>query len=48
MLRMDAKAKANPAFFGKAYQETQPNTVLTTMTFEEEQEEFVKKQKKQF
>lgn len=47
LLKMDSKAKANPAFFGKAYQETQPKTVLTSITFEEEQEEFIKKQKTQ-
>ena len=45
LLKMDAKAKADPIFFGTAYASTQPQAVLHTQTFEEEQEEFRKKQK---
>lgn len=45
LLKMDALAKQDPLFTGKAYKETQPQTILSTMTFEQEQEEFTKKQK---
>jgi WD repeat-containing protein 70 len=47
LLRMDAVAKADPLFTGNAYKDSQPKPVLTTMTFEEEQEEFKKRQKQQ-
>ena len=46
LIKMDSLAKADPIFFGRAYGESQPKTVLHTMTFEEEQEEFKKKQKR--
>jgi hypothetical protein len=45
LLKMDAAAKAQPMFFGGAYGTQQP-TVLHTTTFEEEQEEFKKRQKR--
>lgn len=32
---------------GKAYEQTQPKPVLTSLTFEEEQEDFKKRQKHQ-
>lgn len=47
LLRVDAVAKADPLFTGNAYKDTQPKPLLTSMTFEEEQEEFKKKQKQQ-
>eukprot|EP01038_Epipyxis_sp_PR26KG_P011937 gene11937-15978_t len=46
LLKRDAEAKANPLFVGKAYQKTQPNNILYGKTFEQEQEEFKKDQKK--
>jgi glucose/arabinose dehydrogenase len=46
LLRVDAEARADPKIFGSAYATTQPKAQLHTMTFEEEQEEFKKKQKK--
>jgi hypothetical protein len=46
LLKVDAIAKADPIYFGNAYAATQPQTVLYTQTFEEEQEEFRKRQKK--
>lgn len=44
ILKMDELAKKEPIFFGEAYSKTQPKTLLHTMTFEEEQEEFKNKQ----
>ena len=46
LIKMDAAAKADPIFFGRAYEGTQPTTVLHDITFEEEKEEFKKKQKR--
>lgn len=46
LLRVDAEARADPKFMGSAYAATQPKAQLHTMTFEEEQEEFRKRQKK--
>ena len=46
LLKMDEKAKADPIFFGRAYDSSNPKNVLHTQTFEEEQEEFKKKQKR--
>lgn len=46
LLKFDAVAKADPMFLGPAYQASQPATQFHTMTFEQEQEEFKKKQKK--
>lgn len=47
LLKYDEKAKADPLFLGPAYQATQPTPQLAAMTFEEEQEEFRKKQRKE-
>lgn len=46
LLKMDEKAKSDPIFFGRAYDSTNPKNVLHTQTFEEEQEEFKKRQKR--
>lgn len=46
LLKYDALAKADPMFYGGAYGGTQPSSQLHTMTFEEEQEEFKKRQKR--
>ena len=45
LLRMDELAKKDPIFFAKAYQETQPVPILYEESFEQEQEEFKKKQR---
>lgn len=45
LLKVDAEARANPMFLGKAYESSQPKPVLYEMTFEQEQDEFRKKQK---
>ena len=47
LLKFDEKAKADPLFLGPAYEATQPKPMFTTMTFEEEQEEFRKRQRKE-
>ena len=46
LLKMDSIAKADPMFLGHAYATTQPQAMMHSMTFEEEQEDFKKKQKK--
>jgi WD40 repeat protein len=46
LLKYDEIARADPMFTGAAYMHTQPKAVLHSMTFEEEQEEFFKNQKK--
>lgn len=46
LIGVDAEARADPKIFGRAYEATQPKNQLHTMTFEEEQEEFKKRQKK--
>lgn len=46
LLKMDSVAKADPMFLGSAYANTQPQSMMHSMTFEEEQEDFKKKQKK--
>lgn len=46
LLKMDAVAKADPIFLGKAYGATQPSPQLHSLTFEEEQVDFKKKMKK--
>ncbi len=46
LLKMDQAAKSDPIFLGRAYSESQPVTSLHTSTFEQEQEEFKKKQKR--
>jgi hypothetical protein len=46
LIKMDALAKSDPIFFGRAYGTSQPQTMLHSMTFEEEQEDFKKKQKR--
>jgi hypothetical protein len=46
---MDEKAKKDPMFFGRAYEKANPKdgkNLLHSQTFEEEQEEFKKKQRK--
>ena len=45
-LNKDQEAKADPLFLGKAYQKSQPTTLFHGVTFEEEQDEFKKNQKK--
>jgi WD40 repeat protein len=45
LLKMDAVAKSDPIYLGRAYQHSQPKTILADKTFEEEQEEFRKRQK---
>jgi WD40 repeat protein len=45
LLKYDAQAKADPMFLGPAYETSQPKTQLSKLTFEQEQEEFRKKQK---
>ena len=47
LLAQDSAAKADPSnsIFGRAYQHTQPETKLHTETFEEEKQNFKKKQK---
>ena len=45
LLRMQDLATKDPLFLGKAYQESQPQAVLLDTTFEEEQEDFKKRQK---
>ena len=45
LLKMNEKAENDPKFFGNAYSTSQPKRILSTTTFEEEQEEFKKKQK---
>ncbi len=46
LLKMDALTKQDPKFLGRAYQGSQPKTILAEKTFEEEQEELRKRQKK--
>jgi len=45
LLRVDALAKSDPMFLGNAYKDSQPAPLFLEQTFEEEQEEFKKKQK---
>eukprot|EP00607_Mallomonas_marina_P001345 CAMPEP_0182438536 /NCGR_PEP_ID=MMETSP1167-20130531/85832_1 /TAXON_ID=2988 /ORGANISM="Mallomonas Sp, Strain CCMP3275" /LENGTH=650 /DNA_ID=CAMNT_0024631947 /DNA_START=87 /DNA_END=2039 /DNA_ORIENTATION=- len=45
LLRMDEKAKQDPVFIGRAYKDTQPVTEMSEQSFEQEQEEFKKKQR---
>jgi len=45
LLSMDAMAKADPVFIGRAYKDSQPVTQFAESSFEEEQEEFKKRQK---
>ena len=40
---VDALAKSDPIFFGRAYGASQPQTILHSKTFEEEQEEMKKR-----
>lgn len=46
LLKMDAKAKADPIFLGAAYAKTQPKVGLHERTFEEESEEFNSKKRR--
>ena len=46
LLKLDAKSKSDPIFLGSAYQKSQPVTALHAQTFEEEQEDFKKRQKR--
>jgi hypothetical protein len=43
LIKMDALAKSDPIFFGRAYGASQPQTILHSKTFEEEQEEMKKR-----
>lgn len=45
LLKLDKLAKEDPIYFGNAYSTSQPKMKLADMTFEQEQEEFKKKQK---
>jgi len=45
LLKMDALAADDPIFFGRAYEKNQPVKEMHTETFEEEQEQFKKRQK---
>lgn len=46
LLKLDALTKEDPMFLGRSYSTTQPKTQLSELTFEQEQEEFKKKQRK--
>jgi hypothetical protein len=46
LLKMDAKAEEDPIFFGRAYETNQPVKEMHSETFEEEQEQFKKRQKR--
>ena len=46
LLKLDSLTKSDPIYLGRTYSTTQPVTQMTEMTFEEEQEEFRKKQKR--
>ena len=46
LLKLDSLARSDPMFLGEAYGKTQPKTKLAELTFEQEQEEFKKKQKR--
>jgi hypothetical protein len=46
LLKLDAETKKNPLYLGKAYETTQPKNILFHQTFEEEQIDFKKNQKK--
>lgn len=48
LLKMDELTKKDPKFLGRAYQQSQPQNALHSKTFEEEQEEFLNKQKQIF
>lgn len=45
LLKVASEAQANPMFMGKAYQSTQPGSQLHHITYEQEAEEFKKKQR---
>jgi hypothetical protein len=45
LLKMDAAARSDPMFLGRAYEESQPVTKLHDRTFEQEQEHLKKKMK---
>ena len=45
LLKMDKVEKEDPIYFGHAYNSSQPKNKLADLTFEQEQEEFKKKQK---
>jgi hypothetical protein len=46
LLKMDKLAGDDPIFFGRAYEKNQPVKEMHTETFEEEQEQFKKRQKR--
>lgn len=46
LLKMDSLAEKEPIFFGRAYEKNQPVREMHSETFEEEQEQFKKKQKR--
>ena len=46
LLKMDNLAQNDPIFFGRAYEKNQPVKEMHSETFEEEQEQFKKRQKK--
>lgn len=46
LLRIDAKAKANPIFVGNAYKSSEPEKKLHGSTFEQEQADFKHGQRK--
>lgn len=45
LLKMDELAKKEPIFFANAYQKSQPVPLMHPTSFEEEQEEFKKRQR---
>lgn len=45
LLQYDNLVKNDPIFFGNAYNKTQPTNILHEETYEEEEENFRKKQK---
>jgi hypothetical protein len=45
LLKLDEQTKNDPMFLGRSYIENQPTTQFHKQTFEQEQEEFKKKQK---
>lgn len=46
LLKMDALAERDPIFFGRAYEKSQPVREMHSETFEQEQEQFKKRQKR--
>ena len=45
LLKYEKVTSKDPMFLGRAYEANQPNKILSDQTFEEEQENFKKRQK---